>query len=157
MKLSHYSRNKVQKVYSVDQDTDICSTYYCKPKGFWVSVDGEWDWPSWCKAEGYALGGFKWQHVVTLKPEANILRISTAKGIDDFTREYTADSTFYPVAKGMNWPKLATQYQGIIISPYIGERRNTFGANWYYVWDCASGCIWDANAIQSIKAERYEL
>jgi hypothetical protein len=52
------------------------------------------------------------------------------------------------------WDRLRERYQGLIVTPYIWERRLTMGngpdAMWYYFWDCASGCIWDPAAIASV-------
>ena len=159
MTLSHYSKTKVRKVHSTDQLPGKIGTYD-KPKGFWVSVDGEFDWPSWCKAEDYGLERFKWRHVVTLRPGANILRISSKEELDKFSEEYqdpVSPTLLSPRFSGIDWHRVARLYQGIIISPYIWERRLSGHASWYYIWDCASGCIWDAKAIASIKAEKYEL
>lgn len=55
-----------------------------------------------------------------------------------------------PMISAIMWPKVAKEYQGIIISPYQWERRDFFGTFWYSGWDCASGCIWDKEAIKSI-------
>ena len=50
----------------------------------------------------------------------------------------------------MDWGYLATQYQGLIIAPYLWDLR-LFGPAWYYGWDCASGCIWDLTAVESFS------
>ena len=30
-------------------------------------------------------------------------------------------------------------------------RRLDMETRWYYGWDCASGCVWDASAVQSVE------
>ena len=47
------------------------------------------------------------------------------------------------------WEKVAAKYDGLIITPYIWQRRMEL--NWYYTWDCASGCIWNVRAIKDIR------
>lgn len=83
-------------------------------------------------------------HDVTLTEGANILRLQNATDIDKFTATY---------ANGycrIDWHDIAAQYQGIIIAPFIYQRQRAKHTPWYYSWDCASGCIWDATAISSI-------
>jgi hypothetical protein len=49
----------------------------------------------------------------------------------------------------IDWKKVAKEYSGIEICPYIGEQRLKF--SWYYPWDVASGCVWDNSAVKSIN------
>lgn len=121
-----------------------------KPTGFWVSVGDSWK--QWCESEDWGLDGLRYEYTVRLKKDANILYISTPKQIDDFTKEYSFVP--YPNIKdylSINWEAVYDKYQGIIIAPYIHERRLTSHTHWYYGWDCASGCIWDTSAIEYIK------
>ena len=50
----------------------------------------------------------------------------------------------------MPWEDIKQTYSGIIITPHIYERHLTLAYGWYNLWDCASGCIWDISAIESI-------
>ncbi len=52
----------------------------------------------------------------------------------------------------IDWIKVAKQYAGLIIAPYQWGYRLEPGTHWYYGWDCASGCIWDASVIERIEA-----
>jgi hypothetical protein len=36
----------------------------------------------------------------------------------------------------------------LLITPYIWSCRLDF--NWYYTWDCASGCFWDVSCLHRI-------
>ena len=47
----------------------------------------------------------------------------------------------------IDWPWVSKSYKGIVIPNYIWSRRLEPGHMWYYVWDCASGCVWDTSAI----------
>jgi hypothetical protein len=57
----------------------------------------------------------------------------------------------------IDWMRVAEKHEGILIAPYLGERLtepNEFLEShkeewwrWYYSWDCASGCIWNPNAV----------
>lgn len=89
---------------------------------------------------------------IVLSPTANILRLASGEDLDAFTEEYGFDP--YSMRGGfihdIRWPDIAAKYQGIIIAPYIWSRRMTNHTFWYYGWDCASGCIWEANAIEKL-------
>jgi hypothetical protein len=114
----------------------------------WVSVQGEHDWASWCAAEDFGIG--KLVHRVVLKPDANILHISTESQLEDFAENYRFTSLQFPSATGIEWKKVAAKYQGIIIAPY--QRRHRLSMMWYYTWDCASGCIWDSDVVERIES-----
>jgi hypothetical protein len=44
MLLHHHSSNKINEILSKDQSTE--QKHYTRPKGLWVSVVGDRDWPS---------------------------------------------------------------------------------------------------------------
>jgi len=71
----------------------------------WVSVQGEHDWASWCAAEDFGIG--KLVHRVVLKPDANILHISTESQLEDFAENYRFTSLQFPSATGIEWKKVA--------------------------------------------------
>jgi hypothetical protein len=66
-------------------------------------------------------------------------------GIEDQPRRYMV----------INWGKVAVDYDGIEIAPYIFKARNKH--MWYYGWDIASGCIWANGAIQNIEKLNYDI
>lgn len=126
-----------------------------KPEGLWVSVLGEDDWPTWCESEGSFTNTLAAAHQVTLRPDAAIRRISTPAGIDSFHETYAIHTDFefrYGVGHHrwpIDWARVVTEYDGIIIAPYQYSRR--FSPDWYYGWDCASGCIWNLDAIVAVE------
>ncbi|OZC59227.1 hypothetical protein CH276_22530 [Rhodococcus sp. 06-470-2] len=129
-----------------------------KPAGFWVSVAGEDDWPSWCRSEEFALESLTVPHVVTLTAEANVLRINSEAELVAFDAKYHIADSWY-LERGIeshwsiDWPRLYGEYDGIIIAPYQWKQR--YGdLNWYYGWDCASGCIWNLAAIAALNVEQ---
>ena len=148
MQLVHYSAEPVTAVRSVEQ---VAEPHF-KPRGFWLSDDAaEQSWPEWCKGEDWGLERLALAHAVTLRADARILRAASAAEIDRLTKLYNAP--LYPgcrFGQALDWARVATEYQGIIITPYIWSRRVDGEAGWYYTWDCASGCIWDAAAVESI-------
>jgi|SRR6185369_2889440 len=140
MRLIHFAKEPVAEIYPVVQAQKAM-----KPKGLWVSdEDCEDSWSAWCRNEDFNLESLAVAHEVTLAPDANLLRIDSAEGIDRFTITYAALDGYYP-----RWDILAKRYQGILITPYVWSRRLSRTAEWYYPWDCASGCIWDSEAIAS--------
>lgn len=154
MILHHYSDKPLTKVLSVRQNRESLHTY-SKPTGLWVSVEGEQDWVAWCESEGFRDINKQLDHLITLADGANILVLSNAEMIDDFTHTYGRDTGFR--APGIAWQDVAEKHSGIIIAPYIWSRRLHHFTSWYYGWDCASGCIWDASAVASIaQVERAD-
>lgn len=124
-----------------------------KPDGLWVSVEGEYDWRWWCEAEEFALDRLAFATEVRLDPRANILILETLEALDNFNEDFGIDDRL--LSRRIDWARVATFYDGIIIAPYQWERRMTL--MWYYGWDCASGCIWNLHAVQSIALDkRYE-
>lgn len=153
MKLSHYSAIP-RIIFRERRNTDV----YFKPRGLWVSVDGEDDWRAWCEAETFRLQALRFKINIILEPDANILYLRSAADLFTFTEGYTAtDSQVNSIMKShslsgtfhMDWPRVQREYDGIIIAPYQWSQR--LELMWYYSWDCASGCIWNIEAIQ--KAE----
>jgi hypothetical protein len=113
--------------------------------------------------EDYRKGDLNFIHDVTFKPGASILRLNNAADIDAFSKEYSfsifadlpdAPPLFLMQRDGIRWDKVAERYQGILIPNYIWEKR--MDPFWYYPWDCASGCIWNVDAIESIKCRSTE-
>ncbi len=146
MRLIHYSDRPLGAIYSVPDQPETF-----KPAGLWVSVEGQMDWPEWCRDNDFGLNRLGNETEIILAPDAGILRLASAAAIDDFTREFGV--SIVPGMEGCvyaDWARVATRWQGIIIAPYIYSRRLHDGCAWYYAWDCASGCIWDAAAIQAV-------
>lgn len=142
--LSHFTTATSLEPRSVAQP----DTPHFKPRGLWVSVDGEDDWPTWCAAEEYGIGPHRF--VVTLTDTADILHLATPEQIRDFGREYGGD--YYDI----DWTRVAEKHQGIIIAPYQWSLRLAHEVAWYYPWDAASGCIWDATAIAAVRLATEE-
>lgn len=146
-RLIHYSINPLKEIRSVRQPP---GPYYfhVKPHGLWVSVEGDDDWLSWCQGERWGLESLKCATEIVLKKDASLLRLTSAKEICDFEDKFKGkkegDFDVHII-----WPKVAEQYQGIVIAPYCWQLR--LEKMWYYGWDCASGCIWDADAVASLK------
>lgn len=157
MVLEHYSTQPVTSIRSTAQAGHGSQHWRGKPAGFWVSVKGEDDWPSWCRSEDFGPERLQVRHVVTLAPGANILRIASVDELDAFDMLYGRDEKMSPASsysrRTINWCAVARAHAGILIAPYRWERRlDTRISDWYYGWDCASGVIWDARAVEAITA-----
>jgi hypothetical protein len=142
VRLLHYSTDAIAEVRSVPQNDERF-----KPKGLWVSVEGEQDWKSWCESENFADLSRQMEYRVILSDEANILYLRDAYDIDRFTGKYRLGT--YRV----DWAAVAAKYDGIVIAPYCWDRRLDYSSDWYYPWDCASGCIWNARAVAALELQ----
>jgi len=153
MQLRHYSSVEIDKV--VVQPNKSSYVRNDKPHGFWVSVPGKDDWPSWCESEDFRLDYLCHEHIVTLTEDARILYLTCDENIEHFTIKYGVQdpTSQYMGYREIRWNELYGKYQGIIIAPYSWHHRlEGIATNWYYGWDCASGCIWDISAIASINS-----
>lgn len=160
MRLVHYSKRLTGSIETIKQNI----TPSMKPSGLWLSVDShEENWRDWCESENYNIDGLRYVYNVSLYECANILLLTCAKDIDIFTLEFRASipidvqlGSFDPqwmMGLNIDWHTVAKKYDGIIIAPYIWERRLDEKTRWYYGWDCASGCIWNSAAIKEIKLQ----
>ncbi len=147
--LTHYSHEHVSKVLPAEPQASYPAP---KPHGFWVSVDeGERGWAEWCRSEEYRLGALSHVHDVKLRRDANVLVLSSAYDLDEFTAGFAVQTQDFFASTYILWHRVAALYSGIIIAPYIWARRlDGRASGWYYGWDCASGCIWDASVVESI-------
>ena len=148
IRLVHYSRWPLKEVWDCRRKQAVA----CKPDGLWASCDEyEMNWPHWCREAGFELASFNVAQRVHLAPAANVLVVSGASAIDAFTKRYETTGRLGRLMDGwmIDWPRVAADYQGIVITPYCWSRRLATG--WYHGWDCASGCIWDPAAVQRIE------
>jgi len=112
-----------------------------KPGGFWFGVGTEWiDWtegemPDWKGENLYSVEVDEKQCVV----------IENERDLRLFHNEYRTPNGM------IDWGKVAKKYKGIIIKNYIAEARMKYP--WYYSWDVASGCVWDASALKEVEQQ----
>jgi hypothetical protein len=146
--LEHYSRNSTPLDLAREHRRPW-APIDMKPNGLWVSVKGEFGWPEWCIGESWGTDTLRYRSIVKLVPDAPILMIENAAELDQF--DETFGSPIIPHYRMIDWDRVAEFYQGIVITPYIWSRRLDGSCRWYYGWDCASGCIWDPAAIESVS------
>lgn len=148
--LVHYSAEPLTKLNSVDAGT---RRHYAKPNGLWISVEGNDDgWREWCESEKFGLENFAHAQRIHLAANANVLRVSDPSGLVSFHYRYRKSNLRRDTYDVIDWGVVGKDYQGIIIAPYIWAMRLSDEVPWYYTWDCASGCIWDARAVDQIEA-----
>ena len=157
-RLLHYTDNPITAVESRDQRTDRARHRGDKPNGLWVSVEGEDDWRSWCEAESFSDPSKQLCYEVILSPTAKILRITTEGDLLSFSHHcgfdrYAKRPGFALHAGEINavaWDHIGATYDGIIIAPYQWACRLDHRTSWYYGWDCASGCLWNGDAVAAL-------
>jgi hypothetical protein len=137
----HFSDADTLTVESRDQDGKRGD----KPRGLWLSDESaETNWSSWCDGESYTIGSNAF--AVDLAPGANVLYLTDESSLIAFHREFCRDERGWR----MDWIAVAERWQGIAITPYQWEFRLSRDMSWYYTWDCASACVWDASAVSSL-------
>lgn len=138
VELRHYAG----KPFNLDRSRSVAQLRDMKPRGFWVTVPGEDDWPTWCRGQEWGLERLVVEYCVELGTEANILTLSTSQAILGFHAAYSRSRW------EISWAEVAEAYDGILISPHDYSLR--WDLSWYSGWDCASGCIWNLAAIESL-------
>lgn len=166
--LYHYSEKIIEKLENRELYAGIDREWYGdisqKPVGFWLSVEDYEDdqnWKTWCEAEDFNLECLAYRYKIFLKDSAKILLLTSYDEIIEFTMKYKAEVSLksnqflYPEEKPfvyqINWLAVKKLYDGIIIAPYVWGCRLDTCSCWYYGWDCASGCIWNVDVIESFK------
>lgn len=166
MKLIHYAPKKRvlqrQRLYSQSIDH--------KPTGLWFSCEiyeedrldpKEYEEPTmnWYDfaSENIGIERLTYRHEVEFADSANLLTLDTVVDMLKFTKEYTAiperyqevDNFTPDVGLWIDWRRVRAKYNGIIIPIFHWSLRLSEVTRWYYIWDCASGCIWDLDVIKS--------
>jgi hypothetical protein len=154
MRLVHYTDKPISALCVLPQDGSNQRDWF-KPRGLWVSDDDCADnWRAWCEGERFSPERLALAYDIALAGDANVLVLRSVDDIDAFTRRWAVHPVpGFEFNMFVDWSGVRAQYQGMIVTPYIWERRLSFGkddAMWYYSWDCASGCIWDPAAIASM-------
>jgi hypothetical protein len=112
-----------------------------KPTGLWYAIGSAW--AAWCASEmPNWLHNYSYLYRV-LVDDSRILKITNPLEMENFRKKYEVPNTY---SKLPNWNRIARTYQGIEISPY--QWSNRLQIPWYYSWDVASGCIWDASDVK---------
>lgn len=149
MNLSHFSSNLITFDRSRIYDQTIDAGF--KPRGLWLSDEDEYGWLQWCTDNEYVHDvGLNVCYEVTLKETANILYINTVEELLAIPVKEKYGLMFV-----VDWSNIAENYDGIIITPYQWKCRNHQSCFWYYGWDCASGCIWNLDAIDKFQLLSY--
>lgn len=161
--LYHYSPNAIVDLYKcevvlVDTYKEEClpahgmQLYFqytsIKPEGFWVSCESsdssDFSWWDFCvQRQNEWSDQLTYKYHVSLAHNAKVLVLDTIVKMHEFNKKYICAGS-----PNISWNKVASEYQGILITPYHPSLRSKFG--WYSHWDCASGCIWDMSIITKI-------
>ena len=139
--------------YSVRQDN---KSSIGKPNGLWYGCGNSWI--EWCLAEDFGLG---WKYIHEIEIDVNKIKLidnvadfdlfSEKFGLHDEYYSHFVNQSFRTRYDYIDWKCLESLgFMGIEINPYLWERRLNNGM-WFYGWDCASGCIWNAKAVKNVK------
>jgi hypothetical protein len=143
---------------NVTQDTTSQWHTLGKPQGLWVTpgLEAGFSWPEWCKDEDFLPIGDYQRHIVAFEDGARLLVLDTPESLDLLTNVFGVDAL--PHIPGLDrrvidWQAVeAAGYDGVLITPYHWQRR--LAHMWYYGWDCASGVVWNMDAIMRIYSGR---
>lgn len=140
--LSHFTAEPfaLDREWQYDQQSRYGG--YGKPRGLWLSDESDHGWKAWCTSEDWGVETLTHETRFTLAPSHNVLIIDTPEALIEFDQRY-GDGDRY--MRNIDWASIIEQYDGIIITPHQWELR--LDMLWYSAWDCASGCIWNLDAV----------
>jgi hypothetical protein len=120
-----------------------------KPNGLWYGIG-----PSWVNFVRSEMPTRETEHVFKIDiDESKMKIIRNYEDLLEFEKEYSTPIegmySFNNRYRYIDWERVARDYSGIEIAPYISEARMKH--MWYYGWDLASGCIWGSGVIRKFK------
>ena len=161
-KLKHYCADPIKELKPIEeawpvkyhlQKTQGYKFSFMKPMGLWVCAAKDIEDISWLD---FAIATnmdieegdrFEIEYEITLSDKANIALLEDEQAVEDFYLQfrYRKPANRLLEEYAINWCKVYKVYDGIIVSPYQHGIRRRF--DWYYTWDCASGCLWNPDVI----------
>lgn len=128
-----------------------------KSDGLWFSVGGRRLESALRGARKDRQSGpsiaLKYQTEISFVENAGILWIENASRIDCITAKYAEVRD--DGKQSIKWRCVAEEFAGIIIAPLCAERCDYEQTRWYACWECSSGCVWRAGAIQTLRPLNY--
>lgn len=151
----HYSAEKIEHWRPCSYLQDSGRSAAMKPQGLWYSCEGSnLGWKEWCEAEDFRIEDLTHGYVLEID-FTQMLVIRTTEELDAFHDEYNIEIIPSIKMRRIDWEAVAKRYTGIEIEPYNWQRRlsqtDVMDMLWYYGWDCASGCIWELDALVSFN------
>lgn len=154
MELLHYSDTPLKEVYNAPYQVEGR-----KPVGLWFSTNKDDGWRSWCKSQDFRQDCFNYKTTIKFKPDAKILQLTNKQAVKKFWQKYgkpTGTGGYAWEKNALDWSQITKKYDAIYMPEYYNELRKQY--YWYDAWDCSSGCVWNADAIdriETVPVEKY--
>ena len=139
--------HNAQEWFELNRDRKYKQEIAVKPQGLWYSFGDEWR--TWCESEMPHWVKPVWLRVIL--NGANVLNIATESEFLAFSTEYKKalpGMESLIIMRGIDWPRVAAEYDGIEFPVYFYKFRHSFESFWYYGFDVASGCVWTLEKIE---------
>lgn len=151
----HASKKEIKRI----NFENITLNIFFKPNGLWYTNNK--DWINWCKKEQFC-NSYKYFYEVKIEhtdlnnPDIKkILYLKTIEDLVKFTEIYGQETIqYHQYNVFINWSDVSKLFGGI----EINMKRIDHDDKYYdYLWwqslfDVSSGCIWNMNALISIKS-----
>lgn len=153
--LNHYSHERLFQWFDWKRPGDILdenTRRVKKPGGFWLSDDsGKDGWISACQRvypEEYAVR-YRYRHECIVALDG-VLWLKTRYDMERFNSNYgvvdkPGGSQF------IDWNRVRADYRGILIIPFHRDLSHQEPSYHWYIFDCASGCIWNSACLLHVK------
>jgi hypothetical protein len=145
---------------------------YLKPDGLWFACGN--DWIRFMLENDFKQDAYNYLYELKIDT-TNVLLIKSFSALEKFNKEYSykvrTSFVAFDVVTGkdkkvtetysyIDWTDVAKKYNGIIICPSFLDKIWKLTESkpaiinkyfWYYLWDVASGVIWNQAAFQNAK------
>ena len=135
-------RAKLALTSGTIQDANDTQGGHLKPNGLWYSCGT--DWLKFVETEMPELQETATMVYAIGYEPGKMLRVTSPKQAERVSYRYLDYDS-----KRVDWGKVSTKYAGIECCPYPVGDKTKIDNLWYYAFDMASGCIWDASAISN--------
>jgi hypothetical protein len=133
-----------------------------KPDGLWFCAAEENEgWAEFVRKKvregntSFSLDQIRLRTRVKFCTASKVLFIYDGDGFDRFTENYgriseeTLERTrnLFRRPPFIDWPRVAQEFDAIVISPLREDLLQNSKFEWYRCWDVASGCVWNPMAV----------
>lgn len=131
--------------------------------GLWSSPkNSQWGWKDWCKSEMFREKSLRFGFKFKLKKSAKIFVLDAISDYLNLPDEYFwRDPNSMMLTKSLNWEKLATEYDGFLLTEKgLEETRDlgfdpfVKGRQGFNAWDCETLLVFSLDCISEVKSLR---
>jgi hypothetical protein len=161
MRFIHFSVGPCLGVPADANQYSRMTDHGAKPDGLWFCADENDGWEAFVRRKvregntSFSLGQIKYRTGIEFYATSNVLFVRNGEDFDRFAKNYgqiseqTLERTRSVFRRSplIDWPRLAREFDALVISPFRSDCLQYPKSEWYRCWDVASGCVWNPKAV----------